>query len=133
MISFFRKYLGNIYIPVLWSVVIGILLTLPGSVLPNEGSFKIPHFDKLVHMGMFGGFVFSWNMYLSTKPMPLKRLLRLFFVVFMISFVYGIGSEYVQKYFIPQRDFDEADIIADMIGASLAYGFSNITLLKNIS
>jgi VanZ family protein len=130
MISFLKKYLGNIYTPIIWSVLIGILLTLPGSVLPNEGSFKIPQFDKIVHMGMFGGFVFSWNLYLSTRPIAPKRLLRLFFLVFLLGIAYGIGSEYVQKYFIPLRDFDEADIIADMIGASLAYGLSNISLLR---
>ena len=55
-----------------------------------------------------------------------KRLLSLFFAVFILGVIYGIGSEYIQKYFIPLRDFDEADIIADMIGASLAYGLSNI-------
>ena len=117
--------------PIVWSIVIGILLTLPGSVLPNEGSFKIPQFDKIVHMGMFGGFVFLWNLYLSARPIAPKRLLRLFFIIFLIGIAYGIGSEYVQKYFIPLRDFDEGDIIADMLGASLAYGLSNISLLKD--
>ncbi|HZE84657.1 MAG TPA: VanZ family protein [Puia sp.] len=131
MIAFLKKFMGNIYMPIVWSIVIGILLTLPGSVLPNEDSFKIPQFDKIVHMGMFGGFVFLWNLYLSVRPIAPKRLLRLFFIVFLTGIAYGIGSEYVQKYFIPLRDFDEGDIIADMLGASLAYGLSNISLLKN--
>jgi VanZ family protein len=56
------------------------------------------------------------------------RLLRLFFLVFILADIYGIGMEFMQKYYIPGRDFDEADIIADMIGASLAYGLSNLFL-----
>jgi VanZ family protein len=78
---------------------------------------------------MFGGFVFLWCLWLSKRQIPQERLLRLFFTVFVIAVIYGIGSEYVQKYFIPGRDFDEADIIFDMIGASLAYGISNMALV----
>jgi VanZ family protein len=130
MISFLKKYFGNVYVALGWSILIGILLTLPGSVLPNEGSFKIPQFDKIVHMGMFGGFVFLWNMVISSRRPPLHKLLRLFFLVFAIGVIYGIGSEYVQKYFIPGRDYDQADIIADMLGASLAYGISHLTLVE---
>jgi VanZ family protein len=38
--------------------------------------------------------------------------------------------EYIQLYYIPGRSFDKGDIIADIVGASLAYGLSNIKLLK---
>jgi VanZ family protein len=61
--------------------------------------------------------------------MSLRRLLRLFFLVFVLAEAYGIGMEYVQKYFIPMRDYDQADIIADLIGAGLAYGLSTIWLV----
>jgi VanZ family protein len=37
--------------------------------------------------------------------------------------------EYVQKYWIPGRDYDLADIIADMFGAGIGYGLSNLLLL----
>ncbi len=53
----------------------------------------------------------------------------LFFWIFVIAAVYGAGMEFVQKYFIPGRDFEVGDILADLIGASLAYGTSNILLL----
>ncbi|HEX9509907.1 MAG TPA: VanZ family protein [Puia sp.] len=124
-----RKYFGNIYSPIVWTLIIGILLALPGSMLPNETHFSIPQFDKIVHISLFGGFVFLWNLYLSTRPIPASRLLRLFFFIFLLAEAYGIGMEYVQKYYIPGRDFDEADIIADIIGAGIAYGISNIILV----
>jgi VanZ family protein len=129
MIPFLKKYLGHFYVALAWSVFIGVLLTLPGSLLPKESGFVIPQFDKIVHISMFGGFVFLWDLWLSNRGIPQKRLLRQFFLVFILAAIYGIGSEFVQKYFIPMRDFDEADIIADLIGASLGYGFSNILLL----
>jgi VanZ family protein len=97
-------------------------------MIPSETGFKIPNFDKIVHMGMFGGFVFCWNLYLSNRIPDPRKLLRLFFIVYLLGCAYGIGSEFVQKYWIPGRDYDNADIIADLIGAGLAYGLSNLSL-----
>jgi VanZ family protein len=131
MIPFLKKYLGNIYIPIVWSLVIGILLALPGSMLPNESKFAIPQFDKIVHISMFGGFVFLWCLFFSNRStVTTKKLLRLFFYVFILANVYGIGMEFVQKH-IPMRDYSEADMVADMIGAGLAYGLCNLLLLPS--
>jgi len=131
MIVFLKKYLGNLFFPIAWSLIIGILCCMPGSMLPSETHFTIPQFDKFVHISMFGGFVFLWNLYFCTRrEMSDHRLLRLFFLIFILGVAYGIGMEYTQKYYIPGRDYDEADIIADMLGAGLAYGLSNILLLQ---
>jgi VanZ family protein len=130
MMAFLKKYFSGWYIPILWSVIMGVLLFMPGSMLPHENTFAIPQFDKIVHIGIFGGFVFLWNLMLSSRVIPLKRLLSLFFVVFLVGIAYGIGSEFIQKYFIPGRDYDNVDIIADMIGAGLGYGIGNIVLLS---
>jgi hypothetical protein len=129
MILFLRKYVRTLFFPIAWTVIVAILCCLPGSMLPNEGGFKIPQFDKLVHMGMFGGFTFLWNLYLSNKIPNTMRLLRLFFLFFILANAYGVGTELIQKCCIPMRDYDEADIIADMVGAGIAYGLSNIFLL----
>jgi VanZ family protein len=58
-------------------------------------------------------------------------LLTRFFLWYALGNIFGIATEYIQKYWIPGRDYDQADIIADMIGAGLAYGLSNIWLIKN--
>lgn len=129
MIPFLRKYLGALIFPIAWTIIIGILCCLPGSMLPNEGGFSIPQFDKVVHIGMFGGFSFLWSLYLSNKISDTRQLLRLFFLLFVLANAYGIGMEFVQKCCIPMRDYDEADIIADMIGAGLGYGLSNMFLI----
>jgi VanZ family protein len=130
MIPFLQKNFGKLFFPVAWSIIIAILLALPGSMLPSESKFSIPQFDKIVHISLFGGFVFLWNLYLSNRPAALLQLLRRFFLIFILGTIYGIGMEYVQKYFIPGRDFDLADIIADMIGAGVAYGISNLFLIR---
>ena len=113
-----------------WTIIIFILLSIPGSVIPKEPVFVIPQLDKIVHIVLFGGFVWLWCYYYQARPAALQQLIRRFFYIFVAAAVYGIGMEYVQKYFIPLRDFDEADIIADLIGASLSYGLCNLRLLK---
>jgi VanZ family protein len=126
MMIFLKKYFSRWWVAAGWAVFMGVLLFMPGSMLPHENTFAIPQFDKIVHMGMFGGFVFLWCLCISNREMPLKRLLALFFVIFLLGASYGIASEFIQKYFIPGRDYDNVDIIADMIGASIGYGISNI-------
>lgn len=125
-----KKLFSSLYVPILWTLVVGTLCCLPGSMIPSETHFAIPQFDKFVHATMFGAFVFLWNLYASRRVTGEDRLLRIFFIWYIIGNVYGIGTEYIQKYWIPGRDYDQADIIADMIGAGLAYGLSNLLLLR---
>jgi len=132
MIRLLKKYLGKIYSAIGWTFMVILLLSLPGSMLPNESHFSIPQFDKFVHITLFGGFVLLWNFYLSTRPLSTKKLLRWFFFIFMLGSALGIAMEFVQKYWIPFRDFDTVDIIADMIGAGLGYGVSNMYFLKSV-
>jgi VanZ family protein len=130
MINFLKKYFYHIFYPIAWTIIVLILLTLPGSMLPQEKVFSIPNFDKLVHMGLFGGFVLLWSIYFSRKIMNQKKLLVIFFRIFIIASVYGTTTEFIQKYFIPSRDFDIADILADVAGAAIAYGIANIFLTR---
>jgi VanZ family protein len=97
-------------------------------MLPSEQGFSIPDFDKFVHVALFGGLVFLWCFYFSSKKYPTKKLMVLFFLSFLFSNALGISLEFVQKCCIPFRDYSEGDIIADMIGASLSYGVCNIFL-----
>ncbi|MBN9382879.1 MAG: VanZ family protein [Chitinophagaceae bacterium] len=125
-----QKYLRNIYFPIAWTLIVAFLLSIPGTMLPSETHFALPNFDKLVHICFFGGFVLSWNFYLSERSNSSARLLRWYFLVFVLGNTFGIGMEFIQKYYIPFRDFDTEDIIADMIGAGLGYGVSNIFFIK---
>jgi hypothetical protein len=129
MLRFIKRHLSALYVPIVWTLFTGIALCIPGSYIPDESGFALPNFDKLVHAGLFGGFVFLWNLYLSKRPLSFKQLLTGFFCFYMLSNAYGIGAEYAQKYWIPGRDYDLGDIIADMFGAGLGYGCSHLFLL----
>jgi hypothetical protein len=133
MIHFLKKYLRHKSIPIVWSMIILILLSLPGSMLPDESVFKIANLDKFVHLGLFGGFVFLWSIYFSTKDTSRRRLFSFFSWIFLASCAYGTTMEFVQKYFIPSRDFELGDIMADVIGSAIAFSFSIIMLLPRKS
>jgi VanZ family protein len=85
-----------------------------------------------VHLTMFGGFVFLWNLYLTNKSLTLPRLLGLFFLFYMLSNFFGISMEIVQKYWIPGRDYDPYDIIADMFGAGIGFGVSGMLFIPSL-
>jgi hypothetical protein len=78
---------------------------------------------------LFGTFVFLWCFYYSAKKIPFKKLLVIFFIIFLCADALGIGSEFMQRCCIPFRDFSEGDIIADMTGASIGYGICNMFLI----
>jgi VanZ family protein len=102
-------------IPVLWTVLIIVLLSLPGSAIPKVG-IGFQHVDKLVHFILFGIFPVFWSYYFIQKngKYNWKQLILLFC---LISILLGIALEYVQFYLIVNRDFDVMDIIADAFGA----------------
>jgi VanZ family protein len=51
--------------------------------------------------------------------------------VILISVFLAIGTEIAQYLFIPRRSFDVFDILADLIGIILAFGFFMIVRGKN--
>ena len=123
-----QKLLVKVYVPIAWTLVIIILLCIPGTMLPSEEGFSVPNFDKLIHWVLFGLFVFLWCFYFRSKKYRFKKLMIIFFLVFLLSNILGVTMEFVQRCCVPFRDFSEGDIIADMIGSGLGYGISNIFL-----
>jgi VanZ family protein len=105
---------------VVWTIVIFILLALPGNMLPDEKRVGIPQLDKYVHLILFGSFVFLWSFYFHAKGGN-RNLQGLFLRIVVIACLYGTAMEFVQKYFIPNRDFDIYDIGADIAGAIGGY------------
>ena len=129
MIPFLKKYFSALYFPIIWTLIILILCCLPGKMLPSETGFRIPNFDKFVHMVLFGGFVVFWSLYMTRRSSEYRILLRAFFIFYIIANFFGYSMELAQKYWIPGRDYDLADVIADMAGAGIAYGLCNLLLL----
>jgi len=133
MLRFIKRYFSHQYVPIVWTLLLVIAMCIPGRYIPNESGFALPNFDKLVHITLFGGFVFLWGLYLSTRGLSFPRLMLGYFFFYMLSNGLGVAMELVQKYWIPGRDYDLADIIADMLGAGLGYGLCNLWLTKEKS
>jgi len=125
-----KKYFSKLFIPLAWTVFIQVLLCLPGSTLPDtDGFLAIPNLDKVVHIIIFGTLVGLWCFYFSRKISSPQKLKLTFFIVFLLAAFNGIIIEYIQKYYIPNRTFDQGDIIADILSAAIAYGICNMKLL----
>lgn len=125
-----KKYFGKLFIPLAWTIFIQVLLCLPGSILPDtDGFLAIPNLDKVVHIIIFGTLVGLWCFYFSRKISSPQKLKLTFFIVFLLAAFNGIIIEYIQKYYIPNRTFDQGDIIADILSAAIAYGICNVKLL----
>jgi VanZ family protein len=107
----------------LWTIFILILMAIPGNMLPKEEKTFIPNLDKLVHATLFGSFVFLWSIYYATKKERNNNSDSRFVLILIIACLYGVATELMQKYLIPNRDYDIFDIMADSIGAVLGFLF----------
>ncbi len=115
------KWSQHIWLAVFWSILTQVLLSLPGSFFPGHGLFSIPFLDKIAHLGLFGGLVFCWCLYLFFRKKPATIAPAIVWTVISLAFIYGIIMEFVQKNFIPNRTFDRGDIVADLAGSLLGY------------
>jgi VanZ family protein len=125
-----QKLFSNRLTAQAWTVFIFILMAIPGKMLPNETKTLIPNLDKLVHATLFGGFVFLWSCYYAAKKDKNLNLNKRFIALLIIACLYGVATELMQKYFIPNRDYDIFDITADAIGAVIGYIIVRLTVSR---
>jgi VanZ family protein len=117
----------------LWFLISVVLLTLPGSAFPKETWLdKIPLFDKMVHVGMFGILVTLWCLtwYKFPGNAHVKNWRKLFIQIAIVGLCYGIVMEFVQHYYVANRSFEGADIIADAVGCTAGAIFSTRRYIK---
>ena len=100
----------------LWTFVIFILLSVPGSSIPHV---SVPHADKLVHISMF--FIHAFLVWIAIS-LPRERwfatALGRKLCSAAIAVCYGAFGEYYQR-FIPSRSADVMDAVANALGAFL--------------
>lgn len=104
------------YLPALgWIILILFLCTMPASAVPKSGLFDLLHMDKIVHFFLFGGTVLllAYGYYRQKGRISTLALLCLALVVSL----YGLGIEFIQKYFTANRSFEMWDVVADAAGA----------------
>ncbi len=89
---------------ILWTFLILLACSLPGKKIPEAPLF--PHFDKLVHFGLF----FVWSI------LWLLRYPSRWFLVVISGILFGIFIEFYQEWLPIGRSFDWWDAVADSFG-----------------
>ena len=105
-----------------WFFIVDVLTLMPGKDVPEVDFLNgIPQFDKLVHAGLFSGLVFLFCLPLIKYPISHRQKIYHFIRIALATITWGITVEFLQKYYIPGRDFDLLDWAADTVGVVIAY------------
>jgi VanZ family protein len=112
-------------VAITWLFIMCILFFLPGSAFPSENWLGEIYFDKLVHVGLFTVLIFLWRSAFNSEFANYNLALLL------SALVYGLAVEFIQRYFVPNRDFDLYDVVADITGSFLGLAVWLWTYKKN--
>jgi VanZ family protein len=110
------------FIPgIAWFFVVLYLVCLPNEEIPKISWLMNINFDKVVHIGVFGllTILFCWPFYKSNFAAADR--INYFIKIAIATSVWGLATEFIQRFWIPGRSFDLFDWASDTIGALLAY------------
>ena len=113
------------FIPgIAWFFLVLVLLCLPGSEFPKKIDWleKI-YFDKWVHMGLFSILAFLLMHPFTKTENDVQSKLNIILKIAIAVSIWGLATEFIQKYFAYHRSFDLWDWAADSLGALVAYLF----------
>lgn len=114
-----KRLSEGIYPGLFFTIVILVLLGLPGNYLPTVTSFwDVIAPDKIVHFILFFtlSFLSIWG-YRNTLYKKDKRYtIRLFIIVLASNIAFGGLTELLQKHVFHYRSSDISDFFADAIG-----------------
>lgn len=117
---FIHKLSRSIYWPLGWTLLTIGLLCLPGNALPGSGIFGIKHIDKVAHFILFGGIVLFWAIWTATRLAGTDTWQKKLIPILLFSIGLGVAMEFIQVNYIPNRSFDDWDIVWDAIGSLAA-------------
>lgn len=93
------------------------LLFMPASQLPTTPFLNIPHFDKLVHFGMF--FILCILLF-----RPVKQFTpNFYFWTPILALVFAVALEFLQQKITKSRSSDVYDLWANSAGLAVAVMF----------
>lgn len=108
---------------ILYYAFITFLSSIPSKEQPSLSFLpQIPHFDKIIHFVLYGlwGALISYSLYRFPQKLfhTKLRIISLFVILFSLAAL----DEYHQS-FVPGRDMDFLDFIADCAGLICFYYF----------
>jgi hypothetical protein len=120
------------FIPgIAWFFLILILICLPGSKLPTvETWLNDIYFDKWIHTGLFAVLVLLFIYPVSKLALSRDVKKNTAIKIAIAACTWGLTTELIQKFFIPDRSFDLFDLAADSLGVLLAYGWCRKKYLR---
>ncbi len=106
-------------------------MCVPGKDIPKINWLEGINFDKVVHIGVFAllAILFSWPFYNSS--LNNKQRIQYFIKIAIATSIWGLTTEFIQKYLVTGRNFDLLDWLADSFGALFAFWFCRKKFLKN--
>ncbi|MBC7888802.1 MAG: VanZ family protein [Ferruginibacter sp.] len=104
-----------------WFFVVLVLLCLPGKDIPSNNWFDKIYFDKWVHAGIFGLLALLFMLPFALSPLEDREKLQYFIRIAIATSIWGLTTEFIQKYCVSGRSFDLLDWLADSLGAFTAF------------
>ena len=113
---------------IVWTAIIILATTLPSNSIPKSSLLEIPHFDKIVHFGLF--FVLAMFIISEQNTLRLQGGLTRKAIILALSFTiaYGLIIEFLQYFLLPSRSGGLFDFLANTLGSIVAvvlYRFVN--------
>lgn len=107
-----------------WFFIVAALVFMPGNDMPEAGWLDLPNLDKIVHAVMFGGLTFLFCLPICRSQYPVKLKYSTCMRIALAAIAWGIGVEFIQRFFVSGRSFEMADWAADTAGVLAAWWLS---------
>lgn len=121
--SFANKKLtpGKFAPAIICFLIVFVLLILPEDTFPHdEGWLQFSFLDKIVHVTMFAFNTFLFLFPVGQSGLPIKFKRHWFLRIAVSMCIWGITTEFIQKFYSPTRAFDLLDWAADSLGILMA-------------
>lgn len=114
-----------------WFIIVMVLLFAPGNEFPSTKWFGDIQLDKVVHAGVFGLMGLLFMLPIGIADIETSKKLAYFIRIAIAVSVWGLASEFIQKYWAVGRNFDLIDWLADSIGAAIAFLYCKKKYIKS--
>lgn len=109
------------FIPgIAWFFVVLVMLCLPGKDIPGTSWLDKIFFDKWVHAGVFGLLALLFMLPFGISPLDKREKLQYFIRIAIATSLWGLTTEFIQRYLVTGRSFDLLDWASDSLGALVA-------------
>ena len=121
----------HLYPGIAWFFVILILISIPGYDLPKIDNWLIEiNYDKLIHTFLFAVLAYLFMRPVMRSALAGKEKRNWLIRITLAAIVYGITTEFIQKFFIPGRSFNLTDWLADALGGVLMFAWFALRFKK---